>query len=61
MRVQSFIGKVSSESLRIMDEQINQWLEKHQVEPKMVTTSFGCECHRLHEGKEPVLVTCVWY
>jgi hypothetical protein len=61
MRVQTFIGKVSSESLRIMDEQINQWLRKNQVEPKLVNQSFGYECHRLHEGQEPVIVTSVWY
>ena len=61
MRVQSFIGKVSMEGLRQMDDHINHWLERHQVEPKKVTQCFGSEKHREANSEEPVVVTSVWY
>ncbi|MBI4558771.1 MAG: hypothetical protein HY706_14410 [Candidatus Hydrogenedentes bacterium] len=62
MRIQTFLGKLSVEALRQMDEHINHWLEGHGVEPKMVSQVFGYEHHH-HEGgtAEPVVVTSVWY
>ena len=61
MRVQTFLGKVSMDALRQMDEHINHWLETHQVEPKMVVQSFGHEKHREAGDEEPVVVMSVWY
>ena len=61
MRVQTFLGKVSMDSLRQMDEHINHWLETHNVEPKLVLQSFGQEKHREAGSNEPVIVTSIWY
>ena len=61
MRVQTFVGKVTMESLKAMDEHINQWLAQHNIEPKIVKQSFGYD--RPHEAvhQEPVIVITVWY
>ncbi|MBN2311470.1 MAG: hypothetical protein JXR94_21010 [Candidatus Hydrogenedentes bacterium] len=61
MRVQTFVGKVSIESLRQMDSSINNWLESHKVEPKHIVQTFGYERHREAGVQEPVVITSVWY
>lgn len=61
MRIQSFLGKVSVESLHQMDNHINQWLADHAVEPQFITQSFGYEHPQEGRGPEPVIVTSVWY
>ena len=61
MQVHTFIGKLSHESLRQMDEQINEWLEKNGVEPKHITQAFCQERHQEVNSVEPVLVTSIWY
>ncbi len=61
MRAQTFLGKMSIESLRTMDEQINAWLEKTQAKPRVINQVFGYERHHHHEGEEPVMVVTIWY
>jgi len=61
MRVQTFVGKVSIEGLRQMDDQINQWIEAHNVEPRFTNQTFGCEHHREVLCEEPVVITSIWY
>ena len=58
-RVRTFHGKLSSQGLEYMDNQINEWLDGHpQVEVKFVTSSVG-----VFEGKmrEPALILNLWY
>jgi len=61
MRVQTFMGKVSIEGLKQMDEHINDWLTKNQAEPKFINQAFGSERHSHHHELEPVVVVSVWY
>lgn len=61
MRVQTFVGKVSMESLQQMEEHINAWLAEHNVEPKHIKQSFGYERGQLQGGQEPVIILTVWY
>lgn len=61
MRVQTFVGKVTFEALQQMDEHINQWMTTHNIEPKMVTQSFGYDKPREACAEEPVIVTSIWY
>ena len=61
MRVQTFLGKVSMDSLRQMDEHINEWLEAHQAEPITIQQCFGYEQHGDGDKQEPVIITSVWY
>lgn len=61
MQVQTFMGKVGIETLRQMDEHINDWMAKNNIEPKFVTQTFGNERHSHHQELEPVLVTSIWY
>jgi hypothetical protein len=61
MRVHTFQTKVSAESLHKMDETINKWLEKNQVEVKIVSTTFCYEHHHGVNTQEPTLITTVWY
>ena len=61
MRVETFVGKVSIEGLKQMDEHINEWLGKNHVEPKFITQVFGSERHSHHHELEPVVITSVWY
>ena len=60
MRAQTFLAKMSLESLRTMDEQINNWLDRTQVRPKLINQVFGYEHHH-QDGEEPVMVITVWY
>jgi hypothetical protein len=60
MRAQTFLGIVSMESLKVMDEHMNNWLKRNSVEPKQITQTFGFEHHH-QEGEQPVLITTVWY
>ena len=61
MRVQTFVGKVSVETLKQMDEHINEWLAKHDVQVKFIKQVFGSERHSQHHEMEPVVVASVWY
>jgi hypothetical protein len=61
MRAQTFLAQISLESLRTMDEQINNWLDRTQARPKVINQVFGYERQHHHEGEEPVMVTTVWY
>lgn len=61
MRSQTFVGKVGIEPLRLMDDQINSWMERNQVEPKLVNQVFGYERQHHHGDEEPVIVTTIWY
>lgn len=61
MRVQTFMGKVSVEGLRQMDEQINEWLDSHQVEPRFIQQCYGDERHHEVTSQEPVVIITVWY
>lgn len=61
MRVQTFLGKVNMEALRVMDEQINEWLTRHEVTPIHVTQAMGTEIVGDHSNMEPVVVTSIWY
>lgn len=58
-RIRSFHGRLSTQGLEYMDNQINEWLDQHaEVEIKQVTTSVG-----IFEGKmrEPALIVNIWY
>ncbi|MDX9972864.1 MAG: hypothetical protein RBU21_07740 [FCB group bacterium] len=61
MRVQTFMGRVSVDSLHQMDHHINEWLSQHQVEPKMVSQCFGHDKSKDGGANEPVVVVSVWY
>jgi len=61
MRVQTFMGKVSVEALHQMDQHINEWLERRQVEPKLVSQCFGYDKARDGNVQEPVLLISIWY
>lgn len=58
-RIRSFHGRLSSQGLEYMDNQINEWLDHNpEVEVKFVTSSVG-----VFEGKmrEPALILNLWY
>lgn len=58
-RIRTFHGRLSSQGLEYMDNQINEWLDHNpEVEVKFVTSSVG-----VFEGKmrEPALILNLWY
>lgn len=61
MRVQSFLGKVHTEGLRLMDEHINEWMEHHNISPTQITQTMGMEIVGDASHSEPVVVTSIWY
>jgi hypothetical protein len=61
MRVQTFMSRVSVDALHQMDQHINDWLATHEVEPKMVSQSFGQDKARDGGVQEPIVVVSVWY
>lgn len=61
MRVRTFVGKVSVEGLRLMDDQINQWMEQNAIEPQRITQTFGKDSHHDTASMEPVVITSIWY
>lgn len=61
MRVQTFMGRIGVETLAQLDDQINRWIEKNNVEPKFVTQSTGIEEYHESGSKEPVVITQIWY
>lgn len=61
MRVHTFMSKLSVEALVTLDQNINDWLEKHQVEPRRVTQATGIEKGRGGREDETVVVVSVWY
>jgi len=59
IHVKSFHCKLSEDGLHFVDQQINEWLDKHpQYEVKFVTTSIGEWQSKL--GKEQNLIVQVW-
>lgn len=60
MKVHTFIGKSCLEGLNMMDEQINEWLNRNHIIPKEVHQSFGNIRHH-GANEEPVVVVSVWY
>ena len=59
IRVRTFHGRLSDESLAYMDDKINEWLDSHpEIEVKFTTSTVG-----QYEGKikEPALILNVWY
>ncbi len=61
MRVQTFVSKVGIDTLHHMDDNINKWIEDHNVEPKLVTQSCGISPARDVQSEEPVVITSIWY
>ena len=61
MKVHTFVGKVGMESLRQMDDQVNSWIERHQIEPKEINQTFGYLSHHDVSSQEPVVITSIWY
>jgi hypothetical protein len=61
MRVQTFLGKVNMESLRVMDEQINDWLTHNSITPSHITQAMGVEIVGDKSNAEPVVITSIWY
>ena len=61
MRVKTFIGKVSVEGLRQMDEHINHWLEEQNVQPQFITQTYGIHQHHDTSSQEPVVISSIWY
>lgn len=61
MRVKSFLAKITVESLHEMDASISAWMERNNIDPKMVKQTLGEE--KGHDGRQPesVMVTSVWY
>lgn len=58
IHVKSFHSRLTGDSLEFLDQQINEWLDKHpQYEVKLVTTAVGTWSGKL---KEPNLVVNVW-
>jgi hypothetical protein len=58
IHVKSFHCRLTGDSLEFLDQQINEWLDKHpQYEVKLVTTAVGTWSGKL---KEPNLVVNVW-
>ncbi len=56
--VRTFHAKLTDESLRYMDQQINEWLDKHtEYEVKFVTNTIGAFSGKV---KEPALLIQVW-
>lgn len=58
-RIRSFHGRLSTQGLEYMDNQVNEWLDAHpEVEVKFVTSTVG-----VFEGKmrEPALILNLWY
>lgn len=61
MKVRTFMGKVNMDALQLLDDQINAWLEKEEIEPKNVTQAMGIEKYGDMAQAEPVVVISVWY
>lgn len=61
MRVQTFISKTSVDAVQRQDEQINHWIEQHNVEPRFVSLACGTEEYHESGHKEYVVVTQIWY
>jgi len=58
IHVKSFHARLTGDSLEFLDQQINEWLDRHpQYEVKFVTTAVGTWSGKL---KEPNLVVNVW-
>ena len=58
-RIRSFHGRLSSQGLEYLDNQINEWIDANpDVEVKFVTSQVG-----IFEGKmrEPALILNLWY
>lgn len=59
VRVKTFHGRLSDESLQYVDDKINEWLDSHpEIEVKFVTSTCG-----LFDGKikDLAMILNVWY
>ncbi|MEX2016204.1 MAG: hypothetical protein WD873_06155 [Candidatus Hydrogenedentales bacterium] len=61
MQVKSFMTKVTMDAIREMDDSINDWLEKNNIEPKFVTQAIGGDQGRENRPSERLIVISVWY
>ncbi len=61
MRVQTFLGKVHMEALRLMDEQINDWMKHNNITPTHITQTMGVEIVGDKTNSEPVVITSIWF
>lgn len=61
LRAQTFLGRINTEALSLMDDHISHWIEKSQIEPKHIFHVFGYERSHSGEEEEPVLITTIWY
>ena len=61
MKVHSFVSKLSVEAVRQMDDVINEWLAENHVSPRFVVQTIGSEGERQGHGRDPVLITSIWY
>jgi len=58
LHVRTFHSKLSDESLRYLDQQINEWLDSHpDYEVKFVTSNIGVFTGKI---KEPAVICSVW-
>lgn len=56
--VRSFHSRLTEDSLTLLDQQVNEWLDNHpQYEVKFVTSTVGDWTGKL---KEPALIIQVW-
>ncbi len=58
-RIRTFHARLSDKAIEYMDEQINEWLDKHpEINIKFTNTTVG-----IVEGKknEPHLIVSIWY
>lgn len=61
MRVQTFMGKVSIEGLHQMNNHINEWIKRNQIEPLHIQQSFGSDIHHDGRNSEPIVIISIWY
>ncbi len=61
MRVHTFMSKLSVEAVQQTDDVINAWLADTKITPSFVVQTIGAEGERQGHGRDPVLVTSVWY
>ena len=61
MRAQTFLAKVGVKTFKLMDERINLWIAKNNIEPVYISQVFGYERRERNEKEDPVLITTIWY
>jgi len=61
MKVKTFIGKMGVETLHELDSHVNKWIDRNDIQPKLVTQCSGKETLRESANEEHVLVMSIWY